>query len=85
MPPKPQSTAAKPAKGKTVATLRHDEKRKNLPTVEYESLMRQEDKSPIQVAYDRRNRDLDPQFVWRGKDSFPLRLSTSKRRSILRS
>jgi adenine-specific DNA-methyltransferase len=58
----------KPAKGKTVATLRHDAKRKNLPTVEYESLMRQEEKSPIQVAYERRNRDLDPQFVWRGKD-----------------
>ena len=56
-------------KGKTVATLRHDAKRKNLPTVEYESLMRQEEKSPIEVAYERRNRDLDPQFVWRGKDS----------------
>ena len=23
---------------------------------------------PIQVAYERRNRDLDPQLVWRGKD-----------------
>ncbi len=67
MPPKPKS-ASKPAKGKTVATLRHDAKRKNLPTVEYESLMRQEDKSTIEVAYKRRNRDLDPQFVWRGKD-----------------
>jgi adenine-specific DNA-methyltransferase len=60
--------ARKPTKGKTIATLRHDAKRKNLPTVEYESLMRQEEKSPIQVAYERRNRDLDPQFVWRGKD-----------------
>ena len=60
--------APKPAKGKTVATLRHDAKRKNLPTVEYQSLMREADKSPIQVAYERRNRDLDPQFVWRGKD-----------------
>jgi adenine-specific DNA-methyltransferase len=59
----------KPDKGKTVATLRHDAKRKNLPTAEYESLMRQEDKSPIQVAYERRNRDLDPQLVWRGKDN----------------
>src|ERR1035437_4794061 len=53
-------------KPKTVATLRHDAKRKNLPTVEYQSLMREADKSPIQVAYERRNRDLDPQFVWRG-------------------
>ena len=25
-------------------------------------------KRPIQVAYERRNRDLDPQLVWRGKD-----------------
>jgi adenine-specific DNA-methyltransferase len=67
MPPKPKSPA-KPAKGKTVATIRHDAKRKNLPTVEYQSLMQDADKSPIQVAYERRNRDLDPQFVWRGKD-----------------
>ena len=67
MPAKPKPPP-KPAKGKTVATLRHDAKRKNLPTVEYESLMRQEEKSPVEVAYERRNRDLDPQFVWRGKD-----------------
>ncbi len=71
MPKKPKPTP-KPDKGKTVATLRHDAKRKNLPTVEYESLMREEDKSPIQVAYERRNRDLDPQFVWRGKDDAGL-------------
>ncbi|WP_231700266.1 site-specific DNA-methyltransferase [Aerosticca soli] len=25
-------------------------------------------KTPIQVAYERRNKDLDPQLVWRGKD-----------------
>ncbi len=67
MPPK-SKPAAKPAKGKTATSLRHDAKRKNLPTVEYESLMRQEDKSPIEVAYERRSRDLDQQFVWRGKD-----------------
>lgn len=65
MPAKKPSTA----KGKTVATLRHDAKRRNLPTAEYEPLMRQEEKSPIQVAYERRNRDLDPQLVWRGKDT----------------
>src|SRR5690606_25938875 len=27
-----------------------------------------EDKRPVRVAYERRNRDLDPQLVWRGKD-----------------
>ncbi|WP_235019470.1 site-specific DNA-methyltransferase [Tabrizicola flagellatus] len=30
--------------------------------------MRDQDKTPIQLAYERRNRDLDPQLVWRGKD-----------------
>ena len=67
MPPKPKSPA-RPAKGKTVATLRHDAKRKNLPTVEYQSLMQDADKSPIQVAYERRNRDLDPQLGLHGSD-----------------
>ena len=30
--------------------------------------MEKADQSPIQVAYERRNRDLDPQLVWRGKN-----------------
>ncbi len=30
--------------------------------------MEEEDRSPIRIAYERRNRDLDPQLVWRGKD-----------------
>ena len=30
--------------------------------------MKEEQQSPIRVAYERRNRDLDPQLVWRGKD-----------------
>lgn len=52
-----------------VEALTHkDAKRRNIPTAEFESLMREEDKSPVQLAYERRNRDLDPQFVWRGKD-----------------
>ncbi|HMU33870.1 MAG TPA: DNA methyltransferase [Pyrinomonadaceae bacterium] len=54
---------------KTVETFLHDEAtRKNIPTAEYESVVREEDKTPIRVAYERRNRDLDPQLVWRGKD-----------------
>ena len=52
-----------------VASLRHDAaKRRNIPTAEFESVMRPEDRTPIQRAYQRRNRDLDPQLVWRGKD-----------------
>ena len=52
-----------------VEALTHKEaKRRNIPTAEFESIMREEDKSPVQLAYERRNRDLDPQLVWRGKD-----------------
>lgn len=53
-----------------VETIIHDEAtRKNIPTAEYQSIMQKTDQTPIQVAYDRRNRDLDPQLVWRGKDN----------------
>ncbi len=56
-------------KGKTIVTLTHDEaKRRNIPTAELESVMQEEEKNPIRLAYARRNRDLDPQLVWRGKD-----------------
>jgi len=58
---------------KQVKTLTHDEaKRTNIPTAEYQSVMAKDDQSPLRVAYERqirgRNRDLDPQLVWRGKD-----------------
>lgn len=54
---------------KTVETLKHKEaSRKNIPTAEYQSVVEEEVESPIRVAYERRNRDLDPQLVWRGKD-----------------
>src|SRR5206468_1610999 len=54
---------------KTVETILHEEAtRKYLPTAEYEAVMEEADKSPVRVAYERRNRDLDPQLVWRGKD-----------------
>ena len=54
---------------KSVETLTHEEaRRRNLPSAEHQPLMREEEQSPVQVAYERRNRDLDPQLVWRGKD-----------------
>ena len=53
----------------TVATLVHEEAtRTNIPTAEHQSVMAAGEMNPIQVAYQRRNRDLDPQLVWRGKD-----------------
>ncbi|MEY2150986.1 site-specific DNA-methyltransferase [Rhodanobacter sp. 115] len=72
--------AKKPKTPLTVEALKHDEAtRKNIPTAEYQSLMQKEDSAPVRVAYPRgnngldeekaqRNRDLDPQLVWRGKD-----------------
>ena len=61
--------ATRRAKRKTVATFTHDEaSRTNIPTAEYQTVIEEDDRSPIQVAYERRNRDLDPQLVWRGKD-----------------
>ena len=65
---------------KNVEALTHDEaRRKHIPTAEYQSVMRKEEEQPIRIAYERgaaglekekagRNRDLDPQLVWRGKD-----------------
>ena len=61
--------AKKPKNPLTVETLKHDDAtRKNIPTAEYQSVMQKEEQTPIRVAYERRNRDLDPQLVWRGKD-----------------
>src|SRR5262245_30921875 len=55
--------------GKRVEAHRHDEaKRRNIPTAEYQSVIQKEAEQPLRVAYERRNRDLDPQLVWRGKD-----------------
>ncbi|WP_051020950.1 hypothetical protein [Synechococcus sp. PCC 6312] len=49
---------------KQVETLKYGaDTRKNIPTAEYESLMSDADKTPIQVAYERCNRDLGPQLV----------------------
>ena len=64
--------ASKPAKQiskKQVEAFTHDDAtRKNIPTAEYQSIMSDDEKTPLRVAYERRNRDLDPQLVWRGKD-----------------
>ncbi|MBA4112916.1 MAG: site-specific DNA-methyltransferase [Verminephrobacter sp.] len=53
---------------KHVDTITHDEaKRKNIPSVEQQSIATQEHIAPKQIRYPR-NTDLDPQLVWRGKD-----------------
>ncbi len=61
--------SAKPKSQKSVETIRHnDASRKHIPTAEFQSVLSEEQQTPIQVAYARRNPDLDPQLVWRGKD-----------------
>ena len=64
----------------SVETLKHeDATRKNIPTAEYQSVMAKDEQKQVRVEYERtvagdsdekanRNRDLDPQLVWRGKD-----------------
>ena len=65
--------AKRAKKEKSVYSLKHEgETRTNIPTAEYQSLVREEESSPLRVAYQRRNRDLDPQLVWRGKDEQDL-------------
>jgi adenine-specific DNA-methyltransferase len=63
--------------GIAVEKLTHEEAtRKNIPTAEYESMVEREQAAAVQVRYPRgmsgcetekaeRNRDLDPQLVWR--------------------
>ncbi len=61
--------ARTPKKPRTVETLTHGAaSRKNIPTAEFEPVMDRADQDPVRAAYERRNRDLDPQLVWRGKD-----------------
>jgi len=60
---------AKKESVKSIESITHEAaRRKNIPTAEYQSVMGKEEQNPIRLAYERRNRDLDPQLVWRGKD-----------------
>ena len=69
----PRTRRTRTAAGKQVEALRHEQDtRTNIPTAEYQPLVREEESNPLRVAYQRRNRDLDPQLVWRGKDEQDL-------------
>ena len=66
----------KSATRKSLDHITHGEAtRKNIPPAEMQSVARDEVKTPVQVAYERRNPDLDPQLVWRGKDDGSLDVS----------
>ena len=60
---------ARAKQSKSVETFTYEEaRRRNLPSAEHQPLMREEEQNPVRLSYERRNRDLDPQLVWRGKD-----------------
>jgi adenine-specific DNA-methyltransferase len=53
---------------KAIESLKHREaRRKNIPTAELETLVSEAEQAPKTIRY-KRNTDLDPQLVWRGKD-----------------
>jgi hypothetical protein len=59
----------KPRAEAEVESYRHEEaRRKNIPTAENQKLVADEDKAVKKLRWPR-NPDLDPQLVWRGKDS----------------
>ena len=61
--------ARRPKQPKQITALTHGEaSRKNIPTAEHQAVMAEGERKPVPVTYERRNRDLDPQLVWRGKD-----------------
>ena len=52
---------------KKVESVRHKDKRKNIPTSELSSFVADDEKAPKKVLYPR-DPSLDPQLVWEGKD-----------------
>ncbi|MCB1189008.1 MAG: DUF559 domain-containing protein [Leptospiraceae bacterium] len=55
--------------GRGVTSFKHEEeKRKNIPTLEHRSFMDDNTMTPTQKAYARRDPDLDPQLIWKGKE-----------------
>ena len=52
---------------KQVDSLKHKDKRKNIPTEELRDFVAEDEESPPVVLYPR-DPSLDPQLVWKGKD-----------------
>ncbi|MEW5722857.1 MAG: site-specific DNA-methyltransferase, partial [Thermodesulfobacteriota bacterium] len=52
---------------KTVESLRHKDKRRNIPTEELRDFVKEDEDKPRVILYPR-DPSLDPQLVWKGKD-----------------
>ena len=51
-----------------VASLKHNDTRKNIPTEELRDFVAEDEAAPRRMLYPR-DPSLDPQLVWKGKDS----------------
>jgi adenine-specific DNA-methyltransferase len=56
-----------PGSGKKVASIKHLDKRANIPTEELRDFVSEDERNPKSVLYPR-DSSLDPQLVWKGKD-----------------
>jgi adenine-specific DNA-methyltransferase len=52
---------------KPVESIKHKDKRTNIPTEELRDFVAEDEKAPKTVLYPR-DQSLDPQLVWKGKD-----------------
>ena len=68
----PRSRRAITQPKEVIAIAHKDDSRRNNPTAEMEPVLDEAVRNPVRVAYERRNRNLDPQLVWRGKDEQDL-------------
>ena len=82
--------AKKPTGPKPVDSLRHQDKRANIPTNELRGFVEGDESAPGAMLYPR-DPSLDPQLVWKGKDEQDASASrcrsspsTSRRRSCRR-
>ena len=61
------SGAGKQTGSKGVASIKHLDKRSNIPTEELRDFVAEDEKNPQVLTYPR-DTSLDPQLVWKGKD-----------------
>lgn len=64
---RPKNAKRRNNASKKIQTVRHKDKRKNIPTEELRDFVREDEQQPKKVLYPR-DPDLDPQLVWHGKD-----------------
>jgi len=57
----------KPVNNKDIDTIRHKDRRANIPTSELRDFAKQDEETPKKILYPR-DPSLDPQLVWKGKD-----------------